>query len=124
MTGDNPNAADEEPEGPQYAEDVPSSFQPGGLKFLAVWNDWIKQQRIGPSTQKLYTRKLKYIIHHFEDKIKDFKMDKMFYPLELKMVLPPLTGFLDLVDSPGAKSTAAKTYKWVCLLLQKLFADR
>ena len=91
-------------------KETPAGFNSGGEKFLAGFKEYLERSSLSKNTKNLYYNKATHIVAHLEKTLKNWKADKLLFPLETRCTFPRLTGYLSGTDN---KATAIKTYKYI-----------
>ena len=103
--------------------DAPTGYEPGGKLFMPGFLTFLKQN-LGPVTAQQYYRKGVEIGTFWEERKKNFKMDKLMAPLETNCMFPSLRSYLAAATTEGDKNTATKANKWMAEYAVEVFEER
>ena len=92
--------------------------------MLEKWRAWIDKQSLSKNTVALYSRKLPALIEYFESRMRKFKIDSLFYPLECEVLFPSIDGYLEDAKTVGDKNVALKTYRYMTIMVHQEFTKR
>ena len=83
----------------------------GGILFMERIEEWYEHH--SKQTRSMYLRKIKNILHYWEENIPNFIASKLLYPLEYNISLPTLDSYLK-TETDSVKATSMKAYMQIC----------
>ena len=106
----------------EKANNVPKGFARGGKLFCPIYRDFVS--RCIKSVNQYVNKGMK-VLGWFEERNKEFKTDKLLYPLDTNQMMPALSSYLKRDEANDAdRGVAIKAYKYICRVAVENFEAR
>jgi len=104
---------------PQSTE-IPPEFLPGGENIMPMFEKYLTEGELTEKTVRQYLHKMVKVGRKWENDIRNFKLDKLIFPLETETTLPSLLQYTKEVEDTDAL-VAIKAYKHFVAFLKEVF---